>query len=193
MAPRSPRLSRRQFARLGSLAGAAMGVSTLPAPAWALDALEVAPREQAAQPPAAAGERPAALKSQFLVDIILETGGLGSGPVGSRNIVAVTGGTFEGPKLKGKVLGPGGDWVTRVNDTLRVLDVRIILLTDDDQRIYMTYRGVLYTPQGGERYWRTTPAFETSSAKYDWLNHVVAVGVPFTVPQRTSYRVFEIL
>jgi uncharacterized protein DUF3237 len=91
------------------------------------------------------------------------------------------------------VLGPGGDWLTTINPTLRVLDVRTIFLTDDNQRIYVTYRGVIHTPQGGERYWRTTPVFETSSEKYAWLNSIVCVGVPFTVPQRTSYRVFQIL
>lgn len=185
------KISRREFARLGAGAGVTLGAASSAVPAWALGEATTAPSAQTPAP--AAGERPAALKSQFLMDIILETGGLGSGAVGSRNIVAVTGGTFEGPKLKGKVLGPGADWVTRVSDTLRTLDVRTILVTDDDQRIYLTYRGVLHTPQGGERYWRTTPVFETSSAKYDWLNHIVAVGVPFTVPQRTSYRIFEIL
>lgn len=192
MSTRPSRLSRRQFAKLGTAAGAAWGAAQLPAPAWALDATAAAPLAQGTPTPAA-GERPAALRSQFLVDVILETGGLGSGPVGAKNIVAVTAGTFEGPKLKGTVLGPGADWVTRVNDNLRTLDVRTILLTDDNQRIYLTYRGVIYTPPGGERYWRTTPVFETSSPKYEWLNHVVAVGVPFTVPQRTSYRIFEIL
>ena len=68
-------------------------------------------------------------------------------------------------------------------------------MTDDDQRIYASYRGVIYTPAAGqgERYWRTTPIFETDSKKYEWLNHVVAVGVSYTVPQRVAYRIFEIL
>lgn len=171
--------NRRDFAKLGA-AGAVGGLGLS------------LPPTLAAQAPAA-GERPAALKSEFLLDMILETGGLGSGPVGSRNIVAVTGGTFEGPKLKGTVLGPGGDWVTNVSPMLRVLDVRTIFLTDDNQRIYVTYRGVISTPPGQERYWRTTPVFETSSEKYAWLNSIVCVGVPFTVPSRTSYRVFQIL
>ena len=68
--------NRREFAKLG-MAGAAAGLGLgLPA------SLEAQ---------AAGGERPAALKSEFLLDMILETGGLGSGPVGSRNVVAVTG------------------------------------------------------------------------------------------------------
>jgi hypothetical protein len=170
--------TRRDLARLGAGVVAGLAGASLSSP---LDAQ------------GSGAERPAALKAEFLLDMILETGGLGSGPVGSRNIVAVTGGTFEGPKLKGTVLGPGGDWVTNVNPTLRVLDVRTIFVTDDNQRIYVTYRGVISTPQGQPMYWRTTPVFETSSEKYTWLNGIVAVGVPFTVPNRVSYRVFQIL
>lgn len=172
------RWTRRDFGKAG-LAGAVAGLAV------------GRPASLAAQ--AAGSERPAALKSEFLLDMILETGGLGSGPVGSRNVVAVTGGTFEGPRLKGTVVGPGGDWVTTVGPMLRTLDVRTIFVTDDNQRIYVTYRGVISTPPGQERYWRTTPVFETSSEKYAWMNSIVCVGVPFTVPNRTSYRVFQIL
>jgi len=182
-------LTRRELARLGA-SGMALGLGLgVPSSGLASGGLPPTGAEQAP----AAGDRPAALKSEFLLDMILETGGLGSGPAGSRNIVAVTGGTFEGPKLKGTVLGPGGDWVTTISPTLRVLDVRTIFLTDDNQRIYVSYRGVIATPQGGERYWRVTPVFETSAEKYAWLNSIVCVGVPFTVPQRTSYRLFHIL
>ncbi len=59
----------------------------------------------------------------------------------------------------------------------------------------MSYRGVIHTrPAGqGERYWRTTPVFETDSSKYEWLTRAVFVGVSVQVPQRVAYRVFEIL
>jgi hypothetical protein len=127
------------------------------------------------------------------MDLVLETTpGI---PIGARSITPVTGGTFEGPKLRGKVAGPGADWVMRVDETLRILDVRILLITDDEQRIYMTYRGMIYTPPAGQgdRYWRMVPIFETGSEKYRWLTHMVSVGVSFNVPQRVSYRVFQIL
>jgi hypothetical protein len=52
---------------------------------------------------------------------------------------------------------------------------------------------VLYTPQGGERYWRTTPYFETASEKYAWLNSIVTVGIGYTVPMKVPYRIFQIL
>jgi hypothetical protein len=39
---------------------------------------------------------------------------------------------------------------------------------------------------------RNTPVFETSSAKYDWLNRIVAVGVGRRLPNSAAYDVFEI-
>lgn len=127
------------------------------------------------------------------MDLILET--QPSVSLGARTVVAVSGGTFEGPKLRGKVLPPGADWPLAVKPDLRILDVRTLLVTDDNERIYMTYRGVIYTPPAGqgERYWRTTPIFETDAKKYEWLTRAVFVGVSFQVPQRVSYRVFQIL
>ena len=179
------RMTRRQFGQ--STAGAVgLGLgAALPVDALALQA-------GAGGPPAAA-PRPEALKSEFLLDMILET--QPAVQLGPRTVVGVTGGTFEGPKLRGKVIGPGADWPLVTSPTLRILDVRTILVTDDDQRIYMTYRGVIHTPPAGqgERYWRTVPIFETDSKKYEWLTQSVFVGVSFQVPQRVSYRIFQIL
>lgn len=177
------RISRRRFARLGATAAAGFGAA-------AFSRLTIDAQQPTAPAPV---PRPDALKSEFLMDLILETAPAIS--VGARTVVAVTGGTFEGPKLKGKVVGPGADWPMRMNETTRILDVRTLLVTDDDQKIYTTYRGVIHVPPPGqgERYWRTVPIFETDSKKYEWLNHIVAVGVSFTVPQRVSYRIFQIL
>jgi hypothetical protein len=184
------RISRRRFAELGATAAAGLGltgVSALPVSAQQ-------GRGASGGAPQQPSPRPEALKSEFLMDMILETAPAVT--IGPRTVVAVTGGTFEGPKLKGKVIGPGADWPMRISDTMRVLDVRTILQTDDDQKIYMTYRGVIRTPapgQQGERYWRTTPIFETDSKKYEWITQIVAVGVSFTIPQRVCYRIFEIV
>jgi len=182
----SPRhITRREFA-LGAATGTVgLGLATS-APVNAVS------QQPAASAPAT-GARPDALKSEFLMDIILET--QPAVQVGARTVVAVTGGTFEGPRLRGKVVSPGADWPLVINPTLRILDVRTLLITDDDARIYMTYRGVIHTPPAGqgERYWRTVPVFETDSKKYEWLTQAVFVGVSFPVPQRVPYRIFQIL
>lgn len=182
-------LTRREFARLATATAAVFG-----APALDVFAQQPAGGRGAPAAPAVV-PKPDALRSELLMDLELETGGGGSGSVGNRSIVAVTGGTFAGPKLKGKVVSPGADWPVTAGDGLRILDVRTVLMTDDDQRIYCSYRGVIYTPPAGqgERYWRITPAFETASEKYAWLNRIAAVGVSYTVPQRVSYRIFQIL
>ena len=182
------RLTRRQFARMGTtVVGVGLGAQAGPR----VDPVTLhaaAGGAQAGLPP-----RPEGLKSEFLMDLILETQPAIS--IGPRTVVAVSGGTFEGPKLRGKVVSPGADWPLVMSPTLRILDVRTVLVTDDDQRIYMTYRGVIHTPPAGQgdRYWRTVPIFETDSKKYEWLTQAVFVGVSFTVPQRVSYRIFQIL
>ena len=135
-----------------------------------------------------------ALKSELLMDVTFDVATPHN--LGSRMIVPVTGGTFTGPKLKGTALSNGGDWIMRRADGASLLNVRATLKTDDDQLIYMTYDGIMYTPPGGkptDMYWRTTPRFETASQKYEWITRVVAVGVGVPTPGKAAYRVFQIL
>jgi uncharacterized protein DUF3237 len=177
-------MTRRAFAKLCA-AGAAFLPATA-ASAW--NTADVLPDGQASAPATEDGQ----LLSELLFDLLIET----SAPhnVGAdRLIVPVSGGTFEGPRLKGTIVAPGGDWIVRRPDGSRVLDVRILLQTDDGQKIYMTWRGIGYTPPGGTLYARVLPMFETDAAKYAWLNNIVAVGVYRAVPGKVSYRVHRIL
>jgi hypothetical protein len=99
------------------------------------------------------------LQSEFLLDLALDAqpphrvGSAGS----DRLIVAVSGGTFEGPRLKGKIVTPGGDWIVQRADGSRLLDVRLLLQTDDEQMIYVSWRGIAFTPPGGALYARILP------------------------------------
>ena len=56
------------------------------------------------------------------MDMVLDT--LPAQDLGARRIVPVTGGTFEGPKLKGTALSGGGDWILRRPDGANELNVR---------------------------------------------------------------------
>jgi hypothetical protein len=135
------------------------------------------------------------LQSEFLLDLVFDKGSANSVgfPGGNRIVVPVTGGTFEGPKLKGTVIGPGGDWIVARPDGSSVLDLRLLLQTDDAQKIAMNCRGIAYTPAGGTLWARILPGFETGAAKYLWLNTVVAVGVYRPVPEKVAYRIYRIL
>ena len=113
---------------------------------------------------------------------------LGTVPHGIRSIVPVTGGSFEGPRLRGKVLPGGGDWLLLRSDGVLELDLRITLETDDHALIYMTFQGLRH----GD-YFRTLPRFETSAETYAFLNRIVTVGVGETRPEGAVHRIEEIL
>lgn len=137
------------------------------------------------------------LKAELLMEFsadLDEGQEIGETPHGNRRIVYVTGGEFEGPKLKGQVLPGGGDWLLIRPDGAGELDVRATLRTDDGHLIYSSYRGIFHGgTDGGDLYFRTTPYFETASEKYGWLNRIVAVGVGTFTGSRVSYKVYEIL
>ena len=131
---------------------------------------------------------------------------LGPVPHGARSIVPVTGGDFEGPRLRGKVLPGGGDWLLLRSDGVLELDLRVTLETDDHALIFMTFQGLRHGPPDviaalgrGEvvdpasYYFRTLPRFETSSETYAFLNRVIAVGVGETRPDGAVHRIDEIL
>jgi len=86
---------------------------------------------------------------------------------------------------------PPTDHVQRP-DGSRVLDVRILLQTDDGEKIYVSWHGIAYTPPGGAFNARILPVFETMAPKYAWLNNVVAVGVYRADLGKIAYRIYRL-
>lgn len=113
------------------------------------------------------------------------------GPVGTRYIVPVTGGNFEGPKLRGTVELPAGDWVYSRPDGSLKLDVRILLKTEDGANILMSYSGIGTRGDAGLSL-RTAPQFETGDERYAWLNSVQAVGVGSSGQGTVTYEVYAL-
>jgi hypothetical protein len=117
-------------------------------------------------------------------------------PEGDRVIVYVTGGKFEGPRLRGEVLPGGGDWLLVRADGTGMLDVRVVLKTDDGETIYVTYRGfVRLVPRDEMSPVRTAPYFQASTkGKYAWLNSVQAVGEGEGSLEKhlVRYKVYEV-
>jgi len=102
------------------------------------------------------------------------TQNVGSTPHGKLTIFPVTGGSFEGERLRGKVLAGGGDWVTADGNGTFTLDLRVTLETDDGSLIHMTLSGVRDDPN---HYFRTVPRFETAAPTYAFLNRLLAIGI----------------
>ena len=129
---------------------------------------------------------------------------VGAGPFGTRQIFDVTGGSFEGPRLRGKLLPSGGDWILIGPDGFGRLDVRATLATDDGALIYVQYYGVLdFAPamailggggesQYGELYFMTAPRMETGDARYAWLNKLVCVAEGRLGSGWVEYRVHQV-
>lgn len=131
---------------------------------------------------------------------------VGAGHFGNRVIFIVTGGTFEGERLRGKIQPGGGDWLLVGPDGFGRLDVRATFETDDGALIYGTYVGViefgeraLAAMQGGtptaygEICFMTQLRFETGDQRYAWLNSTLAVAEGRVVNSAVEYSVFELV
>jgi Protein of unknown function (DUF3237) len=125
---------------------------------------------------------------------------------GFRRIGIVSGGSFEGELLSGEVLDGGSDWQVVRGDGSTILDVRLVLKTDDGILVTMSYRGIRHGPsdvvemiEKGEvvdpasYYFRVNPLFEAPEGKYDWINRVIAVGIGHRCADGPVYSVFELL
>lgn len=150
------------------------------------------------------------IRTEFLFRMPIEVEAplqmVGQTPFGDRRIAKVAGGSFEGPKLKGRVLPGGGDWLLLRTDGVLQLDVRLTMETDDGDLIYMTYRGLRHGPaevidrlnrgeavDPSEYYFRTAPFFETASERYGWLNRIVSVATGHRQAIGPVYDVYQVL
>jgi hypothetical protein len=70
------------------------------------------------------------LRSEFLMDLAAEVGeavSMGKTPLGERRVVAINGGTFEGPEMRGQILAGGADWQLARTDGVLELDAQYVL------------------------------------------------------------------
>src|SRR5204862_3177186 len=111
-----------------------------------------------------------------------------NGPQGTRTIVQVLGGRFEGPRLKASVQTPAGDWITNRKDGSYRPEVRLPLKTDDGALILVTYNGIGQTTAAGASL-RIAPIFENGDSRYIWLTRLQAVGVGERVGTAVSYDI----
>src|SRR5690349_22324737 len=71
---------------------------------------------------------------------------LGDTPAGRRRIIPITGGRFEGERLRGRVLPGGADWQIVRPDGVADLDARYTLETSDGALIYVRNHGYRHGP-----------------------------------------------
>jgi hypothetical protein len=137
-----------------------------------------------------------AVRSRPLMTLRLDTAPIqdvGAGPHGARVTFPIRGGSFEGDRLRGKVLPGGDDWTIRRADGAIELDLRITLETDDGALIHMMFEGIRDDAAAGGPYFRTISRFEASEGKYAFLNRLLAVGSGQVGPGGPLHIIEEVL
>ena len=114
---------------------------------------------------------------------------LGHGRAGQRRVVPIVGGRVEGPRLNGKILNLGGDWLTVYDDGLADLAARYMIETDDGALVEIRDEGFRHGPAevmqrlaAGEDvapeayYMRSAARLESGDPRYAWVNRTLFVG-----------------
>ncbi|WP_026701958.1 DUF3237 family protein [Salibacterium aidingense] len=143
----------------------------------------------------------------FLADMELTVEGAylpGQTHIGERRIIRVTGGKMCG-NVNADVVPGGDDWITVREDGTIIQDVRILLNTEDNALIMMTYRGIRTGPKDvlqrldnneavdpSEYYFRTAPVFETAALAYEWLNRRLFVSRGIRLPGKVNYSIYTV-
>jgi hypothetical protein len=130
---------------------------------------------------------------------------LGETSHGRRRIIPITGGSFRGERLAGRVLPGGADWQLIRADGVAELDARYTLETTDGKLIYVRNFGYRHGPAdilkrlaAGDPvdpslyYMRTTPRFETSAERYHWLNRTICVATGERRAAAVELDVYEV-
>ena len=95
---------------------------------------------------------------------------------GRRTIIPITGGTFEGPNIKGTILNGGADYQLANAAGRTELEAIYCIRTDDGVNIHIRNRGIIANTkdaQGNQSFYFTcAPQLEApSDSKYAWLNN----------------------
>jgi hypothetical protein len=169
-------LPRRQL-----LLAAAASVAS--APGLARAAESAAPSDAALA--ALRAEAPLALpKTELVYEALFDLAPslqLGHSPFGERRMVPITGGRFEGPGLRGKVMAGGADRQLVRSDGPVSLDAIYELQTDDGVVISVRNRVLTRQPKepaspNAPRYAFSTIDIVAPDGKYGWLNDWIYVG-----------------
>lgn len=110
------------------------------------------------------------LQTEFIYEAVVTIGApveVGATPHGQRRYIPITGGTFEGPKIRGTILPGGADWQTSRPDGVTEADALYSVRADDGTVIIVHNQGVIAS---GGAYMRTALRFEAPVGPHAWLN-----------------------
>lgn len=143
-----------------------------------------------------AQEPPKGPDLEFVVELRVKCEGaysVGKTPKGTRQVIPIVGGTFEGPNMKGEILSGGADYQLSDPESGRTeIEAIYSIKTDDGVNIHVRNCGLITSGQGGF-YFRTTPKFEApKDSKYAWLNNAIFVCMPGFATDCICLRVWKV-
>ncbi|MBO7591153.1 MAG: DUF3237 domain-containing protein [Prevotella sp.] len=102
---------------------------------------------------------------------------------GRRTVIPITGGTFEGPGIKGTIINGGADYQLANAQGRTELEAIYCIKTDDGVYIHVRNRGIIASGKDADGkptfYFRAAPQFEApADSKYGWLNNALFVCAP---------------
>ena len=102
---------------------------------------------------------------------------------GRRTVIPITGGTFEGPGIKGTIINGGADYQLANAQGRTELEAIYCIKTDDGVYIHVRNRGIIASGQNADGkpsfYFRAAPQFEApADSKYGWLNNSLFLCAP---------------
>ena len=109
---------------------------------------------------------------------------VGETQLGERIVIPITGGTFEGPAIKGTIINGGADYqLVKKAQHRTELEAIYSIRTDDGVYIHVRNRGIIYDgkdPEGNPSfYFKAAPQFEApADSRYAWLNNALFVCAP---------------
>jgi hypothetical protein len=149
------------------------------------------------------GARVPAVEFIYECDVTLsEVQPFGKTYEGTRRIIPITGGTFQGPHMRGEVVSGGADWNLTRSDGAGSVEAAYYLKTDDGIIIRIVNKGIhgaapADTQSTDERFFMfTTPTFEAPIGKYDWMNRsvfIATLGARHDAKNAVLIRVFKVV
>ncbi len=148
------------------------------------------------------------LQFEFLFTLSADVGeliSLGPCPLGERRVVYITSGTFEGPAMRGELLG-GADWQILRSDGALELDARYAIKDARGGVVQVVSQGYRHGPpevmaklargedvDPASYFFRTTMRFETGASELAWLNKTIAVATAERKARRVDVRAWRLL
>ncbi len=148
------------------------------------------------------------LQFEFLFTLIAEVGEIvtmGAAPLGERRVVQITGGSFDGPELRGEVIG-GADWQIVRSDGVLELDARYAIKEARGGLVQVLSQGMRHGPPeilaklgrgeevpADQYFFRTVMRFETGASELAFLNKTIAVATAERKARRVELKAWRLL